>query len=59
MNWLMVIGFLREEAERIRLNASSAFPNDFETQKEMRSRAAIADMLARALYEGTIKGPWK
>jgi len=52
MNWHIAAQRLEEEAKVLRERAQSAFPNDIEVQKEMRTRAAIFEGLARAIHAG-------
>jgi len=52
MNWQLVASRLKAEAADLRERAQTAFPNDFDTQKEMRTRAALMDSLAQALLAG-------
>lgn len=52
MNWQKVIAELRLEARSLRERAQTAFPHDLDVQREMQSRAALADMMANALAAG-------
>jgi len=52
MNWLKVTEALEAEAERLRRDGPTAFPGDFVTQREMRSRAALLSNIADALRAG-------
>lgn len=52
INWGQVARHLQDDADQIRERAASGFPNDLETQKEMRSRAAILESLAKAIWYG-------
>lgn len=52
MNWNIVAHHLNVDAKEIRSRALSAFPNDLAVQQEMRTRAAILESLARALWAG-------
>lgn len=52
MNWAKVAQHLNKDAELIRERAVGGFPHDFETQKEMRTRASILESLALAIWEG-------
>ena len=52
VNWGRVARHLKGDAEDIRERAISGFPNDHETQREMRTRAAILDSIAEAIWAG-------
>lgn len=57
MNWNRVADTLDAGAAQIRQTAQAAFPTDFETQKEMRSRAALMVSFAHALRQGAAHQP--
>jgi hypothetical protein len=52
MDWDKVAKRLASEAGRLRRDSSIVFPNDFETQKEMRTRASIFETFADAIWDG-------
>ncbi len=52
INWGRVARHLKDDAECIRKRAIEGFPNDMDTQREMRSRAAILESLAEAIWYG-------
>lgn len=52
MDWAKVAQSLEDECQALNERASSAFSADFEAQREMRTRAQIARMLAEALRAG-------
>jgi hypothetical protein len=52
MNWAKVARYLDKDADLIRERAQSGFPNDLQTQREMRTRAAILESLALAIWDG-------
>jgi hypothetical protein len=52
MDWDKVADVLEDEAKRLRLDAVGGFPNDFDTQKEMRTRASIFEVFGKALRYG-------
>jgi hypothetical protein len=52
MDWEKVAENLEQEYRRLQEAAAYAFPNDPATQQEMKARASIALMLARALRAG-------
>jgi hypothetical protein len=55
INWEKVAQRLDDLAQNTLQNAFSAFPNDFKTQREMRTRAAPCRMLAEAIRAGLEK----
>jgi hypothetical protein len=52
MDWEKVADHLSGEAGRLWRDGPSAFPNDFQTQEEMRTRAAIFQTFADAIRAG-------
>jgi hypothetical protein len=52
MDWHKVADRLNDEADVLRANAPAGFPNDFVTQREMLTRAAIYTALADAFRAG-------
>lgn len=52
MKWAKVARHLNKDADLIRERAQAAFPNDTATQQEMRTRAAILESLALAIWSG-------
>jgi hypothetical protein len=52
IHWGKVARYLEDDAKQIRDRAASGFPNDMDTQREMRSRAALMDSLAKAIWYG-------
>lgn len=52
MDWDKVAKRLASEAARLRRDAPTAFPNDMQTQQEMRTRASIFETFADALWDG-------
>ena len=53
INWLAVANELESEANRLERD-TTAFPNDFVTQKEMRTRASIFMVFSRAIRVGVL-----
>lgn len=52
MDWAKVADRLELDASAIAQNSHTAFPNDYVTQREMRSRATLMRDLATAIRDG-------
>lgn len=55
MDWEKVAASLENEYHSLKERADYAFGGDFATQREMRTRAMIAFMLADALRAGIVR----
>lgn len=52
IDWGAVAQHMKEDSDQIRERAQGGFPNDMDTQREMRSRAAILESIAKAIWYG-------